>query len=297
MTTPATMPEIPGVELREDAPVGNYTSIGVPCRARALASVETAEGLGKMLGWVARHKQPFYLMGGGTNLIFCDKYYDGIIVKLGQAFRDVKIHENLIRAGCSIPLSRLLNISIAENLTGLEFAWDIPGTLGGAVIGNAGAFSESICELIEAVKGFDQKGSSVAAKRGGFTYGHRFCSLRGMIVTEVILALQPGDPEAIQQRLRTFKEQRWIQPAGVKTCGCMFKNPPNARAGKLIEEAGLKGYAIGGIKISPDHANFFINHNQATGEDIESLIEHVRETVRSYHNIELELEAQLVHSP
>ena len=297
MTSSLAPPEIAGVELREDAPVGKYTSIGVPCRARGLVSVETSEGLGKLLEWLARHEQPFYLMGGGTNLIFCDEYYDGFIIKLGQAFRDVKIHNNLIRAGCSIPLSRLLNISVAENLTGLEFAWDIPGTLGGAVIGNAGAFGESVCALIEVVKGFDRQGVSMAAKRGAFSYSHRTCSLRGLIITEVILSLKPGEPDDIEQHLQTFKDKRWIQPVGVKTCGCMFKNPPDAHAGKLIEEAGLKGYAVGGIKVSPDHANFFINHAQATGEDIERLIAHVRDTILSLHDIELELEAQLVHSP
>ncbi|MFC1601577.1 UDP-N-acetylmuramate dehydrogenase, partial [Candidatus Sumerlaeota bacterium] len=232
-----SFPDIPGVTITPDVAIGHFTSIGVPCTAHALVTAESTQGLQNFLRWADRTGEHIIVLGGGTNTLFADSFYDGFVIKLGQAFRDLKIQDTMLRAGCSIPVSRLLNIAVAENLTGLEFLWDIPGTLGGAIAGNAGSTGESICEKIEAVKGYDHHGATFAARRGDFTHSYRDSSLRGLVITEAIIALERSAPEEIQARLQSFKKTRRIQPIGVKSSGCIFKNPPGQHAGKLIDEA------------------------------------------------------------
>ena len=290
-------PAIQGVEIKEDVKVGKYTSIGVDCSARALVRANSNEGLEEFLQWCQDNGEQFHILGGGTNSVFVDPEFDGYIIKLGQHFSDLKIESDRIRTGCAIPLSRLLKISVAENLTGLEFTWDIPGTLGGAICGNAGTADKCICDLVEAVKGFTPDGKRWVANRDGFEYTYRNTALRGLIITQAILKLEHSDPDQIEQNLAHFKEIRWIQPAGVKTAGCIFKNPEGHRAGKLIDEAGLKGYSIGGAMVSNDHANFMVNSNKATAEDVQALIDHIRNTIMLKHSIWLETEVQMIHSP
>ena len=303
VATPGNMsisapPSIQGIEIRPNQPVGKFTSFGAECRAHALVVANSQEGLSEFIRWAKMANEKYYILGGGTNCIFADPFYNGFIIKLGQAFRDVKIHNNLIRAGCSIPLSRLLNISISENLTGLEFTWDIPGTLGGAVAGNSGSANQAICDHIEAVKGIDEDGEMFIATRKGFEHRYRSCSLKGRLITEVVFRLKKENPEKIQENLQHFKDIRWIQPIGVKSSGCIFKNPSKEMpAGKIIDEAGLKGFQMGGVMISDNHANFMINKNKASVDDVKNMIEHVRQVIFEKHGIQMHTEVQFITSP
>ncbi|MBN1515283.1 UDP-N-acetylmuramate dehydrogenase [Candidatus Sumerlaeota bacterium] len=290
-------PEIPGIEIRQDVPVGKFTSISIDCRAKALVVADSDEGLGEFLRWAHANDVPWHMLGGGTNCFFADDYYDGYVIKLGQAFRDIKIHGHLIRVGCALPLSRLLNIAVAENLTGIEFLWDIPGTVGGAVTGNSGSANQSIGSFVEAVRGYTPAGERFACKKGGYEFEYRNSALRGMVVTEAVLRLVHDSPEAIEERLAHYKKLRQIQPAGVKSSGCVFKNPPDHSAGQLIDECGLKGTTVGGAMVSTDHANYIVNKNKATAQDILELIMQVQQTVKEQKDIDLSVEVQIIQSP
>ncbi len=288
--------DMPGVTLLRDEPLARHTTMGVGGPARWFVTVDEPAALEPALAAVRAAGRPWMLLGGGSNTIFDDAGWPGAILTLGKGFRKLVRIEgtNRIAAGAAAPLAAVMNFAKREGLAGLEWAAGVPGQLGGALAGNAGTPAGEICAAVEAVEAFGRDGLRQTLRRGEFQYGYRYSSLRDWIVVEATLALTPDAHEAIQQRIDIALAKRMEQPIGQRSSGCMFKNPSGASAGRLIDEAGLKGLRVGGARVSERHANFMINDGGATAADLESLIEIVRQRVRARTGIELELEVRLI---
>jgi len=285
-----------GVELREHEPMARHVSMGVGGPARWFAVAGDEAALSGLLALLRPCATPWLILGGGSNTLFTSAGYEGVVVSLGKAFKTMAPGPgpDQITAGGAAPLSAVVNLAKRERLSGLEFAAGIPGQLGGALAGNAGTAAGEVCPLVETVELIDAGGQRLVAARGAFAYGYRHSSLRQGVILRATLQLRGDDPEAIQARIDAALAKRGEQPLGVRTSGCMFKNPPGDTAGRLIDAAELKGERIGGARISQQHANFMINDGTASAEDIQALVERVRARVRQRHGVNLELEVRMV---
>lgn len=290
-------PHVDGeIEWVEQAPLGDLNSMGLRATARLLASVHTEEALVRFLQWAKREDEDFIILGGGTNVVFADDYLDRVILRLRGQFAQLSVNGESITSGAAVPLSRLVQEACRGGLAGLEGASGIPGALGGALRGNAGAYDWSLGDCVAWVEAFDRDGAKrrFAASEAGF--GYRRSALADWLVTRAHLVLKPDDPDRILERIDATLARRSGQPYGVCSAGCVFKNPPGDRAARLIEAAGLKGERRGDAVVSPQHANFIVNEGAATGRDVMSLIDAVRRRVREIFGIELETEVQVFRS-
>jgi UDP-N-acetylmuramate dehydrogenase len=277
--------------------------------AALLAIAHTPRALRDALRLTRGLRLPLYVLGGGSNTLFATSRFNGVVLKLGNAFQRFDLVEpDLLRVGAGLSLKNALNFSIECGLSGLEFGTGIPGTVGGAAAGNAGARDthkkqRGMCDLIERLWCFDRTGDYHEIFRGEFLYAYRASELHEAIVIEMDLRLEQRSAEEIKQNLGHYRELRKGQPFGFPSCGCVFKNPihpitgESIGAGKLIDELGLKGYRIGDAEISTKHANFMINRNRASGEDFLALITLTRDIVRQRIGIELDIEVEIVGGP
>jgi UDP-N-acetylmuramate dehydrogenase len=236
------------------------------------------------------------MLGGGSNTLFTDAGFRGAVVRLTGEFRSIESgpEPETIRAGAGAVLGAVMKFAQRHNLAGLEFGVGIPGCLGGALAGNAGAGGEDICSLADSVDVLDDKGAIVRLKRGEFSYGYRDSELRARVILGAVLHLCPDTPANIKARIDRHLSKRWEQPVGERSSGCMFKNPPGDFAGRLIDAAGLKGVRVGGVRVSEKHANFMVNDGSAQSAEIERLMGLVRDTVRERTGIDLEPEVRIM---
>jgi UDP-N-acetylmuramate dehydrogenase len=219
-----------------------------------------------------------------------------VILRLGKGFDFVELapREAHLRAGGATPLAAVLNCALRNELATFEWAVGIPGTVGGAAAGNAGAGGEGIGDHVVAVEGFTRAGEAVALGPGEIRYTYRDSNLRHLIITAVELALRRGERAAILARMAEFRAKRKGQPYGDHSSGCVFRNPPGEHAGRIIDQMGLKGHAIGQARVSPAHANFLVNDGDASPEEVIALIEDVRRRVREARGIDLQTEVMLI---
>jgi UDP-N-acetylmuramate dehydrogenase len=297
---------IDDLECHFDEPMDRHTSMKMRSRAAVLAIPHSARALRETLRLARWIRIPLYVLGGGSNTLFASSTFDGIVLKLGQSFSNVDlIAPDLVRCGAGLDLKKAVSYSIECGLAGLEFGTGIPGTLGGAAAGNAGARHQDgrelgICDFIDRLICFDRAGQVWEVERGEFQYTYRASELREVVVVEMDLRLQPTPAEEINKNLRWFREKRKGQPYGLPSCGCIFKNPTDPEtgapvsAGKLIDQLGLKGYKLGDAEISDRHANFMINRNTASGEDFLALISLTQDLIRQRTGIDLDVEVQVV---
>ncbi len=284
------------VRLLRDEPLAAHTTMGVGGPARWLALVEEPAALAAAIKLITNSQMPWMVLGGGSNTIFSDEGWPGVVVKLGRGFRRIEAGPgpNQVSAGAAATLSAVGNFARRQGLAGLEWAAGVPGQLGGALAGNAGAGRGDICSDVVAVEVLSREGEPARLGREGFSYGYRSSSLRDWLILSATLQLEPDDPEAIRARVDAALAKRREQPLGERSSGCMFKNPAGDFAGRLIDQAGLKGLRVGGARVSEEHANFMINDGSATAADIEELARQVRERVRQQSGRELELEIRLI---
>jgi len=237
------------------------------------------------------------VIGRGSNLLFSDKGFDGVVVRLGRDFNKLKIDEenNQIIAGAAVVLARVISKAHDNALSGLGFCVGIPATVGGAIASNAGAFGSSICEFVSKLHVVDKNG--LRLMQGPFNTGYRKGPLKkNEIVIEAIFSLKHGNKTQIKAEAeRYYKKRKSTQPLNLPNAGSVFKNPSeNVSAGRLIEECGLKGERVGDAMISKIHANFIVNKGQAKASDVYSLIRLAKDAVKEKHNIELELEVKIL---
>ncbi len=292
----------PGLELRKEEPMSRYTSfkVGGPAALMALPKTENEAALA-IKAANSQYVKPFFL-GNGSNLLVSDAGYDGFILKMsGGELAQSRCEGTTLKAGAAIPLARLAMDALDRGLTGLEFASGIPGTLGGAVVMNAGAYGGEMKQVVSAVTYLDENGEKVtiSAEECGFSYRRSiFSDHPERLVTGAEIALEPGDRAAIKARMEELAEQRKAkQPLDLPSAGSTFKRPAPVDgqpvyAAALIDQCGCKGLRVGGAQVSEKHAGFVVNTGGATCADILELVRQVRERVLARTGIELELEVR-----
>ena len=285
---------MPAVE--EQVPLARYTTIGTGGPARWFARPETTAELTEALAWAAGRSVPVEVVGLGSNLLVADEGVEALVLKLAGELAAARVDGDVLVAGGGASNAVCLHRARDTGLGGFEFASAIPGTAGGGVRMNAGAYGREWCDvMIDAVVA-DASGTRTVTPRE-LDLSYRHSSLRpGEVVAEVRFRLDPGDPATVKARVAELLAQRKAtQPTNKRTFGSVFKNPGGDRgAGRLIEECGLKGHVIGGAQISPRHANFIENAGGATSADCVALMVEARQRVRERFGIELEHEVQFL---
>jgi len=294
-----------GDTINWDCSLSAATSFGIGGRAAALVVVVHAEELQQLLRYCESEKMHWRVIGGGTNLLVSDQGYDGVVIRLAGVFKSVAVkqdHEEgwmRVEVGAGYGLSRLADWCGDHGMSGLEFAAGIPGTLGGAVIMNAGAWGSEIGDVLHQVELVGCSGMK-RLKREQLHFGYRcwqeFGTIRTrQVVTGATFRLRQEEGETIKARVREYRKKRKeTQPHGQGSCGSFFKNPGSESAGRLIEQCGLKGTKIGGAMVSEKHANFFLNTGEATATDMIRLMEMVQKRVEEQLGIRLEPEVHFL---
>jgi UDP-N-acetylmuramate dehydrogenase len=283
--------------LRENFSLAGLTSFRLGGPAALYLEVESDADL-HTVGRVVRETGiSFLVIGKGSNLLVSDRGFEGLVVRLGRAFRWVARDGDRLTVGAAMPLPALAGVALSHSLSGLEFGVAIPATLGGCVRMNAGAHGHSLDEVVEAIEVFvvgEGRKRWIAANEAGFEY--RSSTLPdGGVVTAATVRLRPGDPADIREHMDEAREwRRATQPLAEPNCGSVFKNPPGDHAARLVEAAGAKGLVVGGAKVSEKHSNFVVATEGATAEDVFRLITLVQERVRERFGTELEPEVRLV---
>jgi UDP-N-acetylmuramate dehydrogenase len=296
----AAVEEMPGLAVRRDEPLSRHTSMRVGGPADLYCEVDDAAALSRLLRWACDQQLPVFALGGGTNLVVADRGIRGVTIKFGPGFKSVVWQEDelgaRVRVAAGANFKRLVLDSVARGYTGLEFGEGIPGSVGGGVIMNAGAFGGEIASVTEALYAVARDGSEVVLSRDELRFSYRRLDLpHGLIVTALELRLARGEPREIEARTASARSRRdRRQPLGLPNAGSIFKNPPGDFAGRLIERVGLKGHAVGGARISPQHANFIVNTGGARAAEVRQLLELARDRVWQERGVWLEPEVKLV---
>ncbi len=285
-----------GDRLRTDYPLADLTSFRIGGPASLFLLVGDTGELAMAIKAAARHAVPIFLLGAGTNLLVSDRGIRGLVLKLGDHFNTISIDGCEVVAGAAAQFGELARLTAARGLAGLEFGEGIPGSVGGGLVMNAGAFGGEIARVVTAVYGIDSAGVSRALTPGEVGFAYRRTALpRGFVITQVAFHLTPGDRAALRARVDEIHAKRLSrQPEGEPNAGSIFKNPPGAFAGKLLEAAGLKGERAGGAAFSERHANFIVNLGGARAAEVRELMERARARVKATAGIMLETEVRLV---
>ena len=285
------------MEKIKNAPMAEYTSFKVGGPADLLIIVENSEELKEALKQVNEEKKPYLFIGNGSNIIFKDGGYRGTIIKAGKGFSDIKVEGNTITVGCSSLLSSVSRKALEYGLTGLEFASGIPGSIGGAMFMNAGAYGGEMKDVVKNLTLVSKDGKSirkVGPEDMGFGYRKSILHETGEIVTEVQLELKPGKKEDIKAKMEELNKKRNDkQPVNLPSAGSFFKRPEGYFAGKLIEDSGLKGVSVGGAQVSEKHCGFIVNKGGATAKDIIQLMNLVQDKVMKEFGVMLEPEVKI----
>lgn len=281
----------------ENIDLKKYTTYKAGGIGRVLVIPKDIESLQKLFNYINKNNIKYKMLGLGSNLIFGDDIYEGILIKLDE-FNDVNISGTTIRVGAGYSLIKLSLLAARNDLAGLEFASGIPGTVGGAIYMNAGAYKSDMGYIVKEIKVLtpDNEIITMSNKELDFHYRTSFLQKNpGYICLEATLNLYKGDRNAILDVIRDRKKRRMeTQPLEFPSAGSVFRNPPDDFAGRLIEELGYKGKKIGGAMVSTKHANFIINVGNAKGNDIKKLILEIQKKVKEKYDIELKVEQEFV---
>ncbi|MEF3305542.1 UDP-N-acetylmuramate dehydrogenase [Paenibacillus sp. GYB003] len=284
-------------DILPNEPLAPYTTWKIGGPADVLVAPSGKAELAETIRILQRSGQPFLTIGRGSNMLVSDKGVRGVVVKLGKGLDHIRIDDTAVTAGGAVSLITLSNVVGKQGLSGLEFAGGIPGTVGGAVYMNAGAHGSDMSRILKEAEIVLETGETVRLRNDEmkFAYRHSLLHDRPGIVTEAVLELARADRKQIAQAMAANKERRIkTQPLHLATAGSTFRNPDDHHAARLIEEAGLKGYRVGGAEVSPLHANFIINTGGATASDVLQLMDHIRSTVRDKFGVSLTPEVLVV---
>ena len=276
-------------------PMVLHTSFKIGGPADLLVIPEDVKDLKAALAFARSKGLPSWVMGSGSNTLVRDGGIRGMVI-LPNAFQELTRVGTEVTAGAGVRVSRLLAFCCKQGLSGPEILSGVPGTVGGAVWGNAGAWGGSTSDHLARVQVVTDEGEELTLEREAIPFRYRFSGLpKGSVIVQATFALAPGDPTAIRQQISRWLVQRnTTQPVEFRSAGSIFKNPPRDYAGRLVEAAGVKGTRIGGAKISEKHGNFFVNLGDARAADVLALVALARERVRQTSGIDLELEIRVV---
>ena len=283
-------------KVKEDVDLKSYNTYKVSTKAKYLIEVKNEELLIDLLKYLKEKETEYYVLGNGSNVVLPQNDFSGVIIKLNE-FNQIEIDDDEVTVGAGVMLPKLVNETVNNCLVGLEWASGIPGTVGGSVVGNAGAYLSEVFDFIISVKVLENFEIKELLKKD-IEHSYRYTSLKNrkdIIVLSVKLKLEKGNSDESFKIMKNRMERRLeSQPLEYPSAGSTFRNPENDYAGRLIEECGLKGKTIGGAMVSEKHANFIINYNNATPSDIRKLIKYVHEKVLKETNVDLILEQELV---
>jgi UDP-N-acetylmuramate dehydrogenase len=279
-----------------DAPLRRFTSMKVGGPADCLLFPKDADELRKTIRFARRKKIPFLILGKGTNLIVRDKGVRGWVINLTQGMRKIEMAGEVVEAEAGLPLQRLVQFSIQKGLTGLEPFFGIPGTVGGGLAMNAGAWGAELKDVLLSMTLMKKDGEIVKRSRSRLRFSYRGLAFPpSWIILRGCFQLKRGRKEEILERVKSFSElRRKKQPLDYPSAGSIFKNPQEGPAGKWIEETGLKGFRIGQAMISERHANFIINLGKAKADEVIRLMEFVERKIYEEKGISLEREVKVV---
>ena len=285
------------VEILVAEPVKNHTTFRIGGPADALALPKTPEEVAEVVHFCHEHAQPYYVLGNGSNLLVSDEGYRGLVLQLYRNFNDIQVNGETITVQSGAMLAAVARTAYQTGLTGLEFASGIPGTIGGAVVMNAGAYGGEMKNVLKEVTVLTKDGEVLVIPAKALELGYRTSVIpkNGWIVLGAVLQLKKGDQEQILARMEELKEQRITkQPLDLPSAGSTFKRPEGYFAGKLIMDAGLRGFTVGGAQVSEKHCGFVVNRGNATAADVWELICEVKRRVKEMTGVELEPEVKLL---
>jgi UDP-N-acetylmuramate dehydrogenase len=283
-------------ETAEEAPLSAHTTWRIGGPAELLATPVDAADLAAAIRWALAARVPWRVLGNGSNLLVRDEGVRGMVLRIRKTLDQVSFDGPRARAGAGAALPAVANLAAARGLAGIEFAAGIPGTLGGALVMNAGWHESEISAVVETVEYLDPAGPvrTLTASECGFGYRHSALRGRGGVILSAALLLRPDDPSAVKARLEKFASSRKAnQPTEMPSCGSVFLKPKGDYAGRLIEAAGLKGFRVGDAQVSPKHANFIVNLGHATACDVLSLVERIESEVEARFGVRLEREFEI----
>ena len=283
-------------KLRFNEPLRKHNYFGIGGDAAAYFEVSTIDELAYVAQLKKRGSIPVAIIGRGSNLLVNDAGYPGIVIRLIGEFNRLDFNDNCVDVGAGVSLPRLSKMAASHGLSGVEFALGIPGSVGGALIMNAGAWGSSFGGLVERIQVMTDDGELMDISRDDAEFSYRHSGLKSYFcVTGATLTLTPGDAQEVDGLMQDLYNQKITsQPFAEENAGCMFKNPPGHSAGKLIDECGLKGHRIGGAEVSKIHGNFILNLDNATAHDVLSLVHHIQDHVKQERGVDLEMEVQLL---
>ena len=291
---------VPGARVKLAEPLARYTSMKIGGPADYFLEVDNGFVLSAILIALRRHQIPLCLLGNGSNMLVSDRGVRGAVIRLAGEFKKIDWRDDGARieveVGAAYAVTQLVRQAARKGYAGLEFAEGIPGSVGGALAMNAGAYGSEFEKVVEGVEAVNSAGEPVALSREQMTFSYRDSHLpAGMVVTRVTLRLRREEAAQVNSKLRELVGKRKSsQPSGLPNSGSMFRNPPGDFAGRLIEAAGLKGQRIGQAQIALRHANFIVNLGGAKATEVRQLMELAKSEVRRRFNIELIPEVKFV---
>ncbi|MBR4618464.1 MAG: UDP-N-acetylmuramate dehydrogenase [Bacilli bacterium] len=286
-------------KIEKEVFLSKYTTYKVGGLTKGIIYPKNVEKLVLLIKLLKKYKLKYKVIGNGSNLLFSDKKYDGIIIRLSN-LDDIEVKGTKITVGAGYQLMRLCSVATKHSLTGLEFASGIPGTVGGAVFMNAGAYKSDMGYIVKEVKVLTPQNEIISLANSEMNFHYRTSFLQKhpkYICLEVTIKLKKGEKSAIEKVIKDRKKRRLeTQPLEFPSAGSVFRNPsPDNPAGKIIEELGLKGTSKGGAEVSTKHANFIINKGGASATDIKELIAYIQKRVKDSKGIDLKVEQEFVN--
>lgn len=283
-------------EVLEKENLKKYSTFGIGGTCKYLIKPDSKIHLIGLINYLNKNKIKYLILGNGSNVIIEDGYFDGVVIKLDN-FNNIEFLDNdRVKVGAGLMLPVLAKKCLDNGYVNLNFASMIPGTVGGSVVGNAGAYGFEIMESVESVIALDKEGNVKELKKDDISFGYRYTSLKDKyLILEIIFKLNKGDVELAKNEAKERNEKRIAsQPLDKKSVGSIFRNPEGDSAGRLIDSLGLKGYSKGGAKISEKHANFIVNESGASFDDVVTLINEIKEKVKKEYNINLVCEPTII---
>ena len=286
--------------IKYDEPLKNHSSLGIGGPADVFCSPGNIEDLKKVISIFKEYNKPFLVIGNGTNLLILDNGIRGLIINLNKDFKKIEFSDKIVKVGAGVSLVHLSKMVLNRELSGLEFACAIPGTLGGAIINNASFKGNCMADVVQNVTFLTRENKIERKSKSNLNFHYRECNLKGkpVIILEATLLLKKGNKEEIESKIKQNIEIRKSrQPLDKFSAGSIFKNPPGYYAGELIEKVGAKGLSRGKAEISTRHANFIVNNGGASARDILYLMEEIEKRVKKNFGIKLEREIEILGEP
>jgi len=286
----------PATVIRGNEPLARHTTLRVGGPADVYVEPASEKDLAEIVKFCAGHSVPFFVMGRGSNLLVRDGGFRGVIICLLHAnFSRIEIADGRLKCGAGAKLKNVAAEARRRGLSGMEFLEGIPGSVGGALRMNAGAMGGATFEAVESVRLMDYQGQIQELAPAEMSVAYRGCAtLKNHIALGAVFKGRPDSQESILQRMSAFSRKRWTSQPAAPSAGCIFKNPEQIPAGKLIDELGLKGTRVGGAVVSAEHGNFIVNGGNATARDILDLIGILQAKAKAERGIELQTEVEII---